>query len=131
MAQSSNLSLEEKHVIASRRFNFLSVFTDFLLQVQQWLSSTFTSHQGITEHPINAHAIDVLYNAALEAKQDERRYQLVAQEYRQKAEEYKVEGISCYTGLLVARALRPYLKVLRHSVFCATTWPALKIMGVA
>ena len=63
-----------------------------LLQVQQWLSFVLTSDQTITDYPINAQAVDVLYSAALEAKQHEARSQLVAQGYRQKAEEYKTEG---------------------------------------
>lgn len=59
--------------------------------MQQWLSSVFTSHQP--EYLINAQAVDVLYSAALEAKQDETKFRLVAQGYRQRAEEYKAEGI--------------------------------------
>ena len=59
--------------------------------MQQWLSSVFTSNQP--EYLINAQAVDVLYSAALEAKQDETKFRLVAQGYRQRAEEYKAEGI--------------------------------------
>lgn len=60
--------------------------------MQQWLASVFTSPQTITEYPINAQTVDVLYSAAREAKQHEARSQLVAQGYRKKAEEYKTEG---------------------------------------
>ena len=60
--------------------------------MQQWLSSAFKGHQRITDHPINTHAINLLYDAAFEAKRDEARFQLVAQGYRQRAEEYKAEG---------------------------------------
>lgn len=62
--------------------------------MQQWLASTFTSPQRVQEYPINTQAVDLLYNAALEAKKDETRFQLVAQGYRQRAEDYKAEGIS-------------------------------------
>ena len=71
---------------------FLTSASDLLPQVQQWLSSAFKGHQRITEYPINPQAINLLYNAALEAKRDETRFQLVAQVYRQRAEEYKTEG---------------------------------------
>lgn len=69
--------------------------------MQQWLSSVFTSDQTITDYPINAQAVDVLYSAALEAKQHEARSQLVALGYRQKAEEYKTEGTFIDMWLLV------------------------------
>ena len=60
--------------------------------MQQWLSSAFKGDQRITDYPINTQAINLLYDAALEAKRDEARFQLVAQGYRQRAEEYKTEG---------------------------------------
>lgn len=65
---------------------------DSLPQVQQWLSSAFKGDQRITGHPINTQAINLLYDVTLEAKRDEGRFQLVAQGYRQRAEEYKTEG---------------------------------------
>lgn len=102
MAQSSNLSLEGKHVVVSHHFSCIEYFTDLSLQVRQWLSSVFTSDQRITEYPMNAQAIDVFYHAALEAKQNETRFQLVAQGYRQKAEEYKAEGIKCLYKYIIA-----------------------------
>ncbi|XP_065911751.1 HAUS augmin-like complex subunit 1 [Dysidea avara] len=59
--------------------------------VQQWLSSVFDGEQKISDYTINSQTIDLLYEAAVEAEEDRRRVQLVAEGYRQRAEEYKAE----------------------------------------
>jgi len=73
------------------------VLTYWLPQVQQWLSSASIGHQI----PLNTQAVDLLYNTAIEAKRNEARLQLVAQGYRQKAEEYRTEGILVFTWTII------------------------------
>ena len=60
--------------------------------MQQWLSSVFDGEQKISDYTINSQTIDLLYEAAVEAEEDRRRVQLVAEGYRQRAEEYKAES---------------------------------------
>lgn len=60
--------------------------------MQQWLSSVFEGEQKVPECTINTQTIELLYDAAIEAEEDRRRVQLVAEGYRQKAEEYKAES---------------------------------------
>lgn len=64
--------------------------------MQQWLSSVFDGEQEIPEYTINSQTIDLLYDAAVEAEDDRRRVQLVAEGYRQRAEEYKAESEPVY-----------------------------------
>jgi len=106
MAQSSDLSLEEKHAAVSHCSNYIQCFT-LSLQVQKWLSSVFTR---IPDYPVNECSIDLFYDAAIEAKQYEKRSQLVAQGYKQRAEEYKTEGFLCYVlrmHLVVCDVIQP------------------------
>jgi len=73
----------------------------------------FDGEQQIPEYTINSQTIDLLYDAAVEAEDDRRRVQLVAEGYRQRLEEYKAESepvyrISSYKGRIQINACLDY-----------------------